>query len=201
MSKGVKIGIIVVAVIIVAVGAWLLIVRWGLGNDAASNNTNTTTTNTNTTSANGSATNTNGGASANTNTATEPAETRVVDDSAAVLRLARIVVERYGSYSNQNNFENITSLEPFMTQRFQKESAEFIAANQGASTTDDYYGISTTVLSLEATNLGDSTATVEVVTQRIESKGNDDPNKFNQTAVVTLEKVETNWKVDNITWK
>lgn len=199
MSKGVKIGIIVVAVIIVAVGAWLLIVRWGLGNDTASNNTNTANTNTsNTTSG---TINTNSGTSANTNTTTTPTETPVVDDSAAVLRLARIVVERYGSFSNQNNFENITSLEPFMTERFKKESADYITSNQADSQPSDYYGISTEVLSLEATKVEGNDATVMVTTQRIESKGNADPTKFNQTAEVRLEKVESNWKVDNITWK
>lgn len=128
-------------------------------------------------------------------------ETVEVDHSAAVLRLARSVVARYGSFSNQNNFENITSLEPFMTSDFQSRSAQYISENQANEAPEDYYGISTEVISLELVSLEEKTATVEVLAQRIEEEAGKDSNPFTQSAVVTFEQQNGDWLVDSISWK
>lgn len=198
MTRGMKIGI-VVAIIVLLAGVGATVWVTSQSSTDVTNTANTNTTNTNT----GSVTNT---TTVNTNTGdddqvTTDDTTVEVDDSAAVLRLARSVVSRYGSFSNQNNFENITSLEPFMTADFQSRSADYISKNQASEDPGNYYGISTEVISLELTDLGESTATVDVVTQRIEETADTDPNIFNQTAEVEFEKVEGYWKVENITWK
>lgn len=137
----------------------------------------------------------------NTNTAT-PAARSEQEDKKSVLNLSRIFTERYGSYSNRNNFENITSLEPFMTQRFQTESLTYIAENQPQGIPEEYYGISTYVISLKLTSyVAKEAATVELITQREESTSTQDRKVTTQSVVVQLQSVSGAWKVDSITWK
>ena len=198
MTRGMKIGIVVAVIVLLAgVGATLWVTS---RSGEETTNTNTTTTNTNTGNITGGTINVNTGDDTEETTETVE-ETVEVDDSAAVLRLARSVVARYGSFSNQNNFENITSLEPFMTASFQASSATYISENQASEDPGNYYGISTEVISLELVSLEGDDAVVDVLTQRIEEKSNEDPAVFNQTAEVVFEKVEGYWKVDSITWK
>lgn len=136
-----------------------------------------------------------------TNTSTPVARSEQ-EDKKSVLNLSRIFVERYGSYSNRNNFENITSLEPFMTQRFQTESLKYIAEHQPQGIPEEYYGISTYVISLKLTNYVEKeSATAEIITQREESTSTQDRKVTTQTVVVQLQNVSGAWKVDSITWK
>jgi hypothetical protein len=140
----------------------------------------------------------------NTNTPTNapvntPSES---DDQAALLRLARIFIERYGTFSNRNNFENITNLEPFMTDAFQKSSAKYISEQQDNGIPAEFYGVTTTVASLELVDYAaENSATVRVATRRVETKSTQDPTVFTQYAVVHFENVEGSWKVDSATWE
>lgn len=119
-----------------------------------------------------------------------------------ILRLARTFTERYGSYSNRNNFENITRLEAYMTEAFQKKSLEYIDANQQEGIPEEYYGISTTAVSLKLANYKEeASATVHVSTRRVETRSTQDPKIYNQDAVLEFKNVAGNWKVDSFTWK
>lgn len=123
-------------------------------------------------------------------------------EQAQVLRLARIVIERYGSFSNRNNFENIRSLEPFMTDSFVQESLRYIDSNQDQGVDEEFYGVSTTAAALELTAFTESeTAEVTVQTRRVETRSGAENTQFNQTAVMAFQNVEGNWKVNGITWQ
>lgn len=187
-------GIAVVLVIMIAGVVYLLVSRNG-GEETT--NTNTTVVNTNTT------TNTNTTV-VNTETPTTEETTeevvQEVDEEDAILRLARVFTERFGTFSNRNNFENITNLEPFMTTAMQKEQAEYIDANQSDEVPEEYYGITTSVLSTEMIELTETTATVQVQTQRVETTGSEDPVKNTQSMELTFEKVGENWKVSSASW-
>lgn len=139
----------------------------------------------------------------NVNTApTNTAPDQPVDDEASILRLARIVVERYGTYSNRNNFENITNLEPFMTQKLQEEQARFIDQNQNSGIDEAYYGITTSVISMELTSFTTGvSATARLQTRRVESKAQQDPTVFTQGIVVEFKNVNGNWKVSALNWQ
>lgn len=198
MTRGMKIGMAIAGVVLV-IG--IVAVVW-----VSTRSTGDTTTNTNTTTSNTNGgpitTVTTGNSNADTNKVVETREETVaIDDSASVLRLARSVVARYGSFSNQNNFENITSLEAFMTADFRARSAKYISENQADAEPAEYYGISTEVISLEMVSLEESTATVNVLSQRIEEKAGEDPSAFTQTAEVVFEKTNGDWLVDSITWQ
>jgi hypothetical protein len=134
------------------------------------------------------------------NTNTAPPTER--DDQAQVLRLARTIVERYGSYSNRNNFENITSLEPFMTEDFKQRSLAYIDGQHDQGVASEFYGISTSVASLDLTNYtAGSAATIRVATRRIEQRSHQDPTTTTQYAIVIFKSIGGHWKVDNITWE
>lgn len=133
---------------------------------------------------------------------TQPVDVSQQSEQAQVLRLARIVIERYGSFSNRNNFENIRSLEPFMTEAFVQESLRFIDSNQDEDAASEFYGVSTTAAALELTGFTEGvSAQVTVQTRRVETKSNAENTQFNQEAVLDFENVEGVWKVSDITWK
>lgn len=161
-------------------------------NQTVNHNTNSVVTNTNTT------TNTN----VTTNTNTPVTNTSGADDQASVLRLARIFVERYGTFSNRNNFENITALEPFMTEAFQQQSAAYISEQQKNGTPADFYSITTTVASLEMVEYKEEdSAQVRIATRRVETKGSEDPTISTQYIGVTFENVSGSWKVSSAKWE
>lgn len=199
MSRAIRIIIIVISVLaIVAVGAVAVWYFYSQPSGETNTNTQANEANTNTEPVNGANTNTE---PANTN---ENTNTTVLqeDDSATVLRLARIFTERFGSYSNRNNFENITTLEPFMTERMQTEMAEYIDANTKEGIPDEFYGITTTVVSTKLDGFTEEqSATVTVGTKRVETRGQQDPTVLTQDASVKFQYVEGNWKVDKFTWK
>lgn len=138
---------------------------------------------------------------AGTPTVTSPnTDTIPVDDENAALRLARTVVERYGTFSNENNYENITSIQPFLTERFQNATNQLIASDV-RNENDAYYGITTSVLSVDIVSSSDESATVRVITQRVEQREGEENNVFTQEAVARLDRVDTGWKVDAIDWQ
>ncbi len=144
----------------------------------------------------------------NTNTAAPVANTNTTklstNDAAAALRVARVFIERYGTYSNRNNFENITNVQPFMTSGFQRESDAYIAKNATANKkeTDPFYGITTTVLSLKADKYTEQKAAqVRVSTQRSETKGDTEQKTFTQDVLVNMVYSDGSWKVDQIAWQ
>src|SRR3989339_1836021 len=185
LTRPVKIGLIAAgALLALGIIIVLAIVLTAGGSKQSLNNTNDTNANADTVS----------GDNKNTNEA--------VNTKDSLLRLGRIVVERYGSFSNRNNFENITRLEPFMTEDFKKISIESIDEQQKQPQEEDFYGIATSAIAMDLTNFSaKESAMVTVTTTRTESRANQDDNVFTQTAEVSFKYVSGNWKVDNITWK
>lgn len=136
---------------------------------------------------------------------TTPTNTALsTDDAAAALRVARVFIERYGTYSNRNDFENIINVKPFMTSGFQKESDALIAKSGGSNTsnTDPFYGITTTVLSVKSEQYSErKAAQVRVSTQRSEIKGTNEQRTFVQDVLVNMVYSDGSWKVDQIAWQ
>lgn len=85
---------------------------------------------------------------------------------AEVERLSRLFVERFGSYSNFSNFENITSLEAFMTEDM-LAYAKTLMKTPAEQTIGSYNGITTSVISLNTTSFtAKSKAVVTFVVQQ-----------------------------------
>lgn len=119
-----------------------------------------------------------------------------------LLDISRSFAERFGSFSNQSNFENVEGLKPFMTPAMRIWADKFIS--DAAAKMDPgapYYGITTRTLEVVGKNVQESNATVIVKTQRREVKGTASPRVFYQDLSLTLQKVEGEWRVEKATWK
>lgn len=208
MTKAIKIVIIIIAVAVIAAGIFAVIYSRFYGEQASP--TNAAAANANASNAVSPA-NTNAATNA-TNTATSASNAAASTNDAnaqpefseeeSVLRLARLFLERYGSFSNRNNYENINNVQSLMTKKFQQESDKVIAAGQTENNVEaEYYGITTKALSVRMQNFAANSAVVLISTQRAETKGANDPNIFTQDAEVALEKANGSWKISSVTWK
>ncbi len=203
LLKRIVIACMALSVLAVLIAGVYVLMNRDNGTQTNTNSTlNTNTTGTTNVNAVANANTDNGNSNTNATTSNVNTSNSTTTDQESILRLARIFVERYGTFSNRNNFENITSLEPFMTTRFQQESAEYISQRQSNGIPDEYYGITTTVASLQLEEfVEDEAATVRVATRRVETKSTQDPTVFTQYIQVQFKNVEGSWKVDSATWE
>lgn len=123
-----------------------------------------------------------------------------------ISRLAAAFAERFGSYSNQGDFENLLDLNSLMTENMQGWARNFVAENK-ASQTDNtvYFGVTTKAVSLEMVSFNEaaSEAMIKVSTQRREASGtmSDNVRIYYQDLELILKKVSGEWLVDQATWK
>lgn len=110
--------------------------------------------------------------------------------------------ERYGSYSNQNNAENIADLIPFMSKEMQDWATATIRDAQKKTLPTIYQGTTTKVLAYTVTRAEDAIAEITIKTQRVESTGTNTNSKtYNQDIVVTLVKEGGVWLVQAAVWQ
>ena len=113
-----------------------------------------------------------------------------------VAQLAKVFVERYGTYSTDNNFQNIKEVETFVTLSFwSKISAPITAKN----TSQNFVGVTTKVISMDLASWSDTKATVELKTTRAEEKNGVVATRY-QNATVDMVKVKDSWLVGNLVW-
>ncbi|MDO8582225.1 MAG: hypothetical protein Q7S16_05135 [bacterium] len=138
---------------------------------------------------------------------TQPPITPVVSGtptapSSDILDVSRSFAERFGSFSNQSNFENVQGLKPFMTPTMRTWADAFVRdATAKADSNAPYYGITTRTLEAVAGSVQEGSATVLVKTQRREVKGTASPRVFYQDLSLTLKKIGGEWRVEKATWK
>lgn len=109
-----------------------------------------------------------------------------------VKQLARIFVERFGSYSNQNQNRHIDDILPMVT-----ESMKSWIESQRIEQSGDYKGMTTQVIVSTVQTLGDATATVHVEVQEFLEIGNAKETNY-RTGTVNLQKVGGEWKVSGL---
>ena len=114
--------------------------------------------------------------------------------------IARVFVERFGSFSNHGDYENVDAVMDLATESLQVRLNELV---DEASSDDGsvYYGVSTYVLSIDQVEVSDTQEVLEVLTQREESfetPGNTSV-KY-QTMQLTMTKVADQWLVDDFQW-
>lgn len=149
------------------------------------------------------------GESTSTNTAPvpDPNPPKQLDKTQDTLvTLAVPFVERFGTYSNQSNFDNLTSLLPFMTPAMQSWAQEKIDKAQKEAFNPLYTGTTTKALSYSITSVSDGafegSAEIKVETQRKESVGSPANAKvYNQDIIVKLVKRGDVWLIDSATWQ
>lgn len=129
-----------------------------------------------------------------------PAPPAEPDGSANIRRLAMAFAERFGSFSNQGDYQNIEDLRVFMSDRMKGWADAYVQNardNAPASGTEEYSGITTRALSseLDAYSEEQGSATVTVSTQRTERTG------LAQTQNVRYQTIRIEFVMENGTWK
>lgn len=116
--------------------------------------------------------------------------------------LARSFAERYGSHSNQSDFENLEDLFPFMTERMSRDSQKYVADQRAKKEVAiAYSGTTTKALSAAFVERADNSAVMNVATQRREIGSNSaTPRIYYQDLTLTFVKVGEQWKVDKAEW-
>ena len=123
------------------------------------------------------------------------------NQTAGVTSVAKMFTERYGSHSNEANFQNLIDVFPIMTDEFVQESKDMIAKTAISET---YYGVTTSVLTVTVEKIDEAkgAATIRLNTQREIAK--DSPQNIsveNQEIVLELVRLEGVWKVASANWQ
>ncbi|MEI7498434.1 MAG: hypothetical protein WCK11_04075 [Candidatus Falkowbacteria bacterium] len=126
-------------------------------------------------------------------------------DQETYKQLAKNFTERFGSFSNHANFQNMQDLKLFMTPRMQTWADAYVKkASQATSSGMNYYGITTQAVTLKVDEFNETagTAKVTVYTQRREVKGVDqNAVVYPQAISLSLIKKGDTWKVDEAYWQ
>jgi hypothetical protein len=116
-------------------------------------------------------------------------------------RIARNFVERFGSYSNHSNFQNIVDLYPLMTTKLQNWAKDFVSKNKKKIIDiNNYHSCVTKVISEEVISETENRIKLKFITQRIESK-NGEQNTYYQDIKVTMKLNNGQWEIDRATWQ
>jgi len=112
-----------------------------------------------------------------------------------IKQLARMFVERFGSYSNQNENTHIDDVLPLVTPQMQA----YVETQRG-ELSEAYRGVTTKVIVNTLVSLDESSATVEVQVQETISTRDDTETNY-RTGTVALVQVDGQWKVDGLFWQ
>lgn len=135
----------------------------------------------------------------NTNTGTNTNENLPIaaPAGAELSVVVRTFVERYGSYSNQSNQQNIRDIWSMVTPAFQSR----FDLSKKPDPTQAYAGIETRVISMKVLSQTNTEAQLIVKTQRSERKSDLKPHEYYQDVKVTLNKSGDHWLVDRAEWQ
>lgn len=113
---------------------------------------------------------------------------------------ARIFAERFGSFSSQASFGNVSDVENIVTPALYSRLQALVAsgANEPA---ENFYSISTRVINTEVTSQTEGSATIVVGTQRTEAIGSPS-NTLNrmQDLTLSLQLSGNTWLVNDYEW-
>lgn len=122
------------------------------------------------------------------------------NQSASAIAVAKMFVERYGSYSNEANFQNLKDVLPLMTDSFAQWTNQFIVESTQPGT---YYGVTTSVLIVKVEKMDDVTgiATILLNTQQEIAENSPQNTRIEYKEIrLELERVDDVWKVDSALW-
>lgn len=113
-------------------------------------------------------------------------------------------VERFGSYSNQGNLENLSDLLPVMGDSMKAWAQKQIDEQKNKPFQTVYHGVTTKSLQYTLSTYEDAkgVAEMKVSTQRKELIGSStNARVYNQDIVIKLVKKDTAWVVDGAYWQ
>ena len=145
----------------------------------------------------------------------EPAKPRSVNPAVSLTkaevkpddlaRMAAAFAERFGSYSNQSNYGNISDLQIFMTDALKSWSLNYIQKEKARP--DDtliYFGVVTKAILSEVKSFdaGEGKAEILVKTQRRESAGaTSNSTIYYQDILIKYVRENGVWRVEGVYWQ
>ncbi|HPL93352.1 MAG TPA: hypothetical protein PLB38_03660 [bacterium] len=122
---------------------------------------------------------------------------KVVADKAVLQQTARYFVEIFGSYSSDNDFQNLKDLQPLMTSTYWAKWEKDL----NTITSDKDYSVWSQAMNASIDSYSATAGTVTVLCKRGERQSKSEKeNIFYQSAQVNLVKVNGSWLVDKVTW-
>ncbi|MBI5222115.1 MAG: hypothetical protein HY980_01290 [Candidatus Magasanikbacteria bacterium] len=110
-------------------------------------------------------------------------------------QIARLFVERFTTYSNQNNNTHIDDVLALATSQMGKW-----IETQTVKAAAEYQGVTTKVIAASLLNISDNGASVKVDTQQIESNADGQETTY-RSGTVDLVDVDGEWKVGGFYWE
>jgi len=127
-----------------------------------------------------------------------------VDQRQAVQRIASDFASIYGSFSTQNNFQNITDLYFYMAPPLKAQQEAYVAEQRAKQADTTLYKGTTSVsqiVNVEQFDLEAATAQVKVTLQRVETtSATSDSAPYFQDITLSFERLQGAWKVARIAW-
>ncbi|OGY70149.1 MAG: hypothetical protein A3H59_01975 [Candidatus Jacksonbacteria bacterium RIFCSPLOWO2_02_FULL_43_9] len=121
-------------------------------------------------------------------------------------RFVSTFIERFGTFSNQNEFSNLEALKMVTTEQFYQWARRYGLGMMADNDSSVYYGITTQALNVSIDfsqqENPDAKRVYTVVTQRAEARGFEGNTMlFPQNADVELIKEGDQWLVNSVFWK
>ncbi len=112
-------------------------------------------------------------------------------------------VERFGSYSNQTNMDNIKELKSFATDSFSKYIDKYVDEIWNKHPYSlGYFGVVTKVVVVDIDNYSQNKTEFTVkIDARREEKTDSGENTYNQKVVVEVLKTQNGYKINKLEWK
>ena len=124
------------------------------------------------------------------------------NDQEKLKEVSRIFAERYGSYSNKNDFENLIALKTYMTDKLQKETDTYIKAEKSKMMGNEtYFGVTSETLSVNVSSLTEKKADSLVTLSRTERNETSPTASYFQNLSLKLIKSGDSWLVDSTSWQ
>ncbi|MBU0879587.1 hypothetical protein KKH00_02115, partial [Patescibacteria group bacterium] len=120
-------------------------------------------------------------------------------------RIASAFAERFGSFSNQSDYENIRDLRLFMSFKMQTWADNYISQAQAShQQTAIYYGITTKAITTEVKQFNSESGQAEILikNQRKEATGTTvNASTFYQDIIIKFVREKGAWKIDSAIWQ
>lgn len=118
-------------------------------------------------------------------------------DQNASKQLAKIFIERFGSYSSDSNYQNIRDVKNLVTSNLWSSLSAMI---DDTVSNQQYSGVTTKVIATSNNSWSNTSAKYTLSTMR-KSSENGSTTTTNKDVEVILKKVNGSWLVDGYTWK
>lgn len=124
-----------------------------------------------------------------------PSFTGETNEELSIKQLARLFVERFATYSNQNNNQHIADVLPLVTQKM----ASWVNTQKTTPGTS-YTGVTTKVIASAVTSFASTASTVTVDVQQVTENEGGTQTSY-RSGMVNFIQEDGAWKVDGFFWK